>query len=75
MDNRYYLSGAHYITKAMTDVNYPITKQELIEQVGNREVRVEWDEYKPLKELLGLIKIDNFENAASFFSALYATHE
>ncbi len=75
MANGYYLSGAHYIAKAIAEIKYPVTKQELVDQVGYKEIRVDWNEYKPLKELLELIKLDNFENAACFYSALYATHE
>ncbi len=75
MASKQYLAGAHYITKAMADVRYPITKKELIDQVGDKEIRVNWNEYKPLRELLELIKVDNFENAAGFFSSLHATHQ
>jgi hypothetical protein len=67
-----FLISAHFITKALADIDYPISKKELIEAVGEREVKVDWNEVKTIRYLVEPIKIDRFETAASLFSALVA---
>lgn len=69
---REFVLGMHYIAKALSDVQYPINKDSLIKAVGNKEVKVDWNETKKMEEILKPIKIDNFVNAASLFNALSA---
>jgi len=73
MEEKEYVISAHFITKALADINYPISKKELIEAVGNREVKVDWNEVKTIRELVEPIKIEKFETAASLFNSLVAS--
>ena len=73
MEEKEYVIGTHFITKALANINYPITKKELIEAVGNRKVKVDWNEAKTIKELVEPSKIERFETAASLFNSLVAS--
>ena len=73
MVEKEYVISTHFITKALADVDYPISKRELIDAVGAREIRVDWNEVKTMKQLIEPIKIENFETAASLFNALVAS--
>jgi len=73
MAEKPYVAGVHYITKALADVDYPISKNDLIGRVGATEIQMDWNEKKTMKELLDPVELDKFENAASLFNALAAT--
>ena len=72
MPEKPYVAGVHFITKALADVEYPISKNELINKVGLKEIQVDWNEKKTMRQLIEPIKIDKFETAASLFNALIA---
>jgi len=72
MTDKPYVAGIHFITQALADVDYPISKNDLIGRVGATEIQMDWNEKKTMKELLGPIKLDRFETAASLFNALNA---
>lgn len=74
MAEKYYLSREHYIVKAMANIKYPITKDKLIKEVGDKQIKVDWDKYQSFKEILEPIKKDEFKNAACFYSSLHATN-
>jgi len=69
---RYFLAGIHFITKALADVDYPISKAQLIAKVGSREVQMDWDKKQTMKQLIEPLKVDKFETAAHLFYALVA---
>ena len=62
----------HYIQKQMADVAYPITKQALLEQIGEREVFVDWDVQVPLRTFIEPIRREGFSCAADFYCMLIA---
>ncbi len=68
-----YVIATHFITKALADVDYPISKAQLIDAVGSRKVRVDWKEVKTIRQLIEPIKIEKFDTAASLFNALGAS--
>lgn len=72
MSEKPFVAGIHHVTKAMADVEYPITKKELMAKVGSKEVQLGWNEKKTMKQLIEPLKLDKFESAASFFNALAA---
>ncbi|HZK56750.1 MAG TPA: hypothetical protein VFD17_00440 [Clostridia bacterium] len=72
MSQKPYLNTFHFMTKVMADVEYPIFKKDLIAQVGNSEIPMDWDETVVFSQLIEAIKIDKFESAASFYNALVA---
>ena len=47
-----FVISTHFIVKALADIDYPISKNELIETAGSRAVRVDWNETKNIKELI-----------------------
>lgn len=73
MVEKEYVISAHFITKALADIDYPISKRELIDAVGSKEIRVDWNEVKTMKQLIEPIKIESFETAASLFNSLVAS--
>ena len=73
MAEKYYLAGIHFVTKALAKVDYPITKKDLIKQVGSKKIQWDFAEKKTMAELIKPIKIDSFESAAAFFNALVST--
>ncbi len=68
-----YVIATHFITKALADVDYPISKAGLIGAVGSREVKVDWNEVRTMRQLIEPIKIERFDTAASLFNALGAS--
>lgn len=72
MADKPYVAGFHFITKALAEIDYPISKKDLLSRVGAREIQMDWKEKKTLKELIEPIKLDRFETAASLFNALTA---
>ncbi|MDR2132890.1 MAG: hypothetical protein LBP30_06030 [Clostridiales Family XIII bacterium] len=73
---KYYMAAAHNVVRALDagNIRFPIGKEELLAQVGNREVQIDFDRKISISEYCGNIKIDNFENKAQFFSALTAAN-
>ena len=73
MAEKEYVISAHFIAKALADVDYPISKNELIDKVGSKEIRMDWNKKKTMKQLIEPIKIESFETAASLFNSLVAS--
>jgi hypothetical protein len=68
-----YLLTAHYIVIAMRPISFPITLEEIIEKVGNEEIRTSPDKYTPFREILQKMPLDRFSCAAEFYCALNAS--
>lgn len=62
----------HYIHKALTDVEFPVKKDELLRLAGDRPVHVDWDKTMPLKSFIEPIDCDSFSCAAEFYCRLIA---
>ncbi len=73
MTDKYFLAGIHHLTQATAEVDYPISKKDLIAQVGSKEVQWDFDEKKTLAELFEPMKVEQFETAAALHNALVAT--
>lgn len=65
---KYYVAGSHNITLALKEINYPITKAELIKKVGEKEVQVDFDEKILLKDLFKDLPLDEFSTAAELYN-------
>ena len=63
----------HFIHKQMVDINYPVSKAEVLAAVGNRSVNVEWDKAISLETLITPINQEMFSCAADFYCALIAS--
>ncbi len=62
----------HYIHKQMADVAFPITKQALLEQIGDRQVFVDWTTQAPLRIFVEPIPQQSFSCAADFYCMMIA---
>ncbi|MGI6618097.1 MAG: hypothetical protein ACOX36_08690 [Saccharofermentanales bacterium] len=63
----------HNIHRALRDVDYPITKEALLELVKDREVRVDWDVTVPLSTMIEPIPQTSFSCAADFYCRYIAS--
>ncbi len=71
MEN-YYLATMHFITKSLADVEYPISKTELIAQTGDTVIPTDFEETVLFKEFLVKMKPEHYDSAAALFNALVA---
>ena len=63
----------HFIHKSMADVDYPTTKQAILDKAGERLVAIEWDQSVPLKVFVEPIALERFSSAAEFYCAMIAS--
>jgi len=68
-----FLSESHFIHKALSDVSFPTTKDEIIKDFGHVKVRCDHDAYKTIEEYVAPLKVTEFSCACQFYCALYAT--
>lgn len=68
-----YLLGTHYMVIAMRPITFPISKEEIINKVGDKKIRTSPDGYTDFKEILQKIPLDYFSCAAEFYCALNAS--
>ena len=73
MAGRVYMAGQHHFHKAIKEITWPCSKDEFILRVGHKEVPVDWNEKKTIRELVEKIEVNNFENAAAFYNAWFAS--
>ena len=60
----------HLLHKRMSGISYPVSKQEILEQIGEEKVKVGEDEYLTVREIVEPIGQDAFSCAAEFYCAL-----
>jgi hypothetical protein len=63
----------HFIHKNMADIDYPTTKQDILDKVGERQICIEWDQSVPLKVFVAPIGLEHFSCAAEFYCAMIAS--
>lgn len=73
MADKPYMAGQHHFHKAIAEIEWPCSKEEFIQKVGHKEVPVDWNQKKTIKELVEKIEIEYFENAAAFYNAWFAS--
>jgi hypothetical protein len=69
----YFLTGMHHIVKQASDVRFPITKKDMIDQIGNRSVATDFDKSVQMRSLIEPIALDEFVSSAAFYNALVAS--
>ena len=62
----------HYIHKQIADIEYPISKKDMLKQIGDREVFVDWEQSVPLKNFIEPIPQEKFTCAADFYCMMIA---
>lgn len=60
----------HLLQKRMSRIDFPISKSELISQIGDERVKVDFSTEKTVKELVAPIGKEYFTCAAEFYCAL-----
>ncbi|WP_455193698.1 hypothetical protein [Eubacterium ramulus] len=63
----------HLLHKRMADISYPISKQEILDQIGNEIVKVDVDQYLSVQEIIAPIHQETFSCASEFYCALLGT--
>lgn len=63
----------HYLVIAMRDVRYPISKAELIEQIGQVEIPTGYDQVSTIESIIARLPLDYYRNAAEFFCNISAS--
>lgn len=62
----------HYIHRQIADVEFPTTKQALLERIGDRTVFVDWETQVPLRVFVEPIPQQTFQCAADFYCMMIA---
>ena len=71
MAERYFTYGAHLLTKALRKANFtfPATKAECMEMAGDAMLQVDFDTFRPLRDVIAEFDPDYFPNNEAFFCA------
>ena len=70
MEERPFKGMIHLLHKRMNGITYPVTKQEIIEQIGAEGVKVDAVTEMTVQEILEPVKMEQYECAAQFYCAL-----
>jgi hypothetical protein len=65
---KFYPAAQHNITRALADIRYPVTKEALIRQTGERIVQVDFEKKVPLKEIFQSLPLSEFSCAAELYN-------
>lgn len=60
----------HLLHKRMADISYPVTKQEIIDQIGMEKVKTGENQYLTVSDIVQPIRQETFSCAAEFYCAL-----
>ncbi len=63
----YYSAFVHNLVKAFGDIDYPITKAELIAKVGDKGVQNDFNSTISLKKLIEELPVDRFTCACELY--------
>lgn len=68
-----FMAGMHYFHKAMQDIKWPASKTEIINQIGDKKIQTDWEVETAMKDLIRNIELEEFNNAAEFYCAYFAS--
>lgn len=68
-----YRAMLHHFHKKMSEIDFPNTKNLIIEKIGEEKVFVDYDKEEKIKTLIEPIKLKKFNSAAEFYCALFST--
>ena len=71
-EKKSYVAGVHFIVKALDGLQFPVDKKELLTRFGDRVVRIGWDDYRTIRELVGPIDTERFETSSSLHNGIMA---
>ncbi len=72
MTKEVYPALFHFIQKAISDVEFPATKKEILSLAGERPVHVDWEQTVPLSTFVAPIRQEYFSCAAEFYCQMIA---
>lgn len=66
-----FTAEGRFMAKALERANvfFPISKDALLEQAGDELVKIDWDQYVPLRSIVERFIPEYFENAIAFYTA------
>ena len=66
-----FTTEAHYMFKAVAKAGifFPMSKADCIIKAGDLQVKVDWDKFIPLKDIIESMKPEFFDNASHFYNA------
>lgn len=70
MEERPFKGMIHLLHKRMNGITYPVTKQEIIEQIGYEKVKVDAVTEMTVREIIEPVRLEQYECAAQFYCAL-----
>ena len=60
----------HLLHKRMDSIDYPITRDEILQRIGEEKVRVDFDKELTVREILEPVERQSFSCAAEFYCTL-----
>ena len=72
MTEKSYVSGVHFIVKALDGLQFPVDKGELLARFGDKVVRIGRTDERTITELVEPIPTERFETAASLHNGIIA---
>lgn len=72
MGDNGYPATIHSITRSLGRIEYPVTREELLAQVGGEPVGLDWGVTAAMGEILERLPDERFETAASLFCHIAA---
>lgn len=69
-----FLLESHYIAKAIDGIIFPISKADIIDKYGEKDIKVSNDNNLKLKKIIDKIQIQEFNSAAELYSAIYSKY-
>ena len=75
MAERYFTYGPHLMIKAMrkAGITFPASKAECMEKAGDALVQVDFDTFRPLRDVIAEVDPDHFVNNEAFYCAWMCT--
>lgn len=65
---KFYTAMQHNLAKALYDIRFPITKQELIDKAGSRKIQTDFDKTVELREIFEKMPLDRFSCAGELYN-------
>jgi len=65
---KYYPATMHNVMKALGEISYPITKEELIAKVGKKTVKLDFNEVVVFEEILSKMPLERYTCAAELIN-------
>lgn len=68
-----YRAMIHHFHKKMNNIDFPTTKDSIIEKIGKEMIFVDYNKEELIENIMNPIGLNSFESAAEFYCALFST--